>query len=82
MFVLAFVASSLATLTLASPQSPKERQTPLCPWNGVPDANNFTLLATSKSDTNIQKPLAIASDALSNSSDYAWLGVCITTLLP
>jgi len=77
MFALAFIALSLATLALASPV---ERQTSLCPWNGVPDASNFTLLAAFKSDNNIRKPLAIGSNVLSNSSDYAWLGVYITTL--
>jgi len=77
MFSLAFIASFLATLSLASPA---ERQTSLCPWNGVPDANNFTLLAVSKSDTKIRKPLAIGSNVSSYSSNYAWLGVYIATL--
>ena len=77
MLPLAFIASFLTALSLASPA---ERQTPLCPWNGVPDADDFTLLAVSKSNTNIRKPLAIGSNVSSYSSNYAELGVCITAL--
>jgi len=46
----------LATFSLASPM---RRQTSLCPWNGIPDAANFTLLAVFKSNNSIQKPLAV-----------------------
>ena len=77
MFALAFIALFLAALSLASPT---ERQTSLCPSNGVPDANNFTLLAAFKSNTTIQKPLAIGLDVSSYSSNYAWLGVYIAPL--
>jgi hypothetical protein len=67
MFALAFIALSLSTLSLASPAIVGRDQTPLCPWNGVPDANNFTLLAVFKTDFNVQKPLALSS--------LAWIGV-------
>jgi len=67
MFALAFVALSLSTLSLASPAIVGRDQTPLFPWNGVPDANNFTLLAVFKKDSNVQKPLALGS--------LAWIGV-------
>jgi len=62
------VVSFLATLTLASPVA---RQASLCPWNGVPNASNFTLLSVSRTDTSVQKPLALG---LAAHSSVAWLG--------
>lgn len=67
MLALAFVALSMSTLSLASPAIVGRGQTPLCPWNGIPDANSFTLLAVFKADSNVQKPLALSS--------LAWIGV-------
>lgn len=61
MFTMAFFVSFLATFSLASPL---RRQAPLCPWDGVPDAAFFTLLSVSKSDNDVQKPLALGSDGL------------------
>ncbi|KAH9976075.1 hypothetical protein BJV74DRAFT_172645 [Russula compacta] len=46
----------------------------LCPWNGVVDASNFTLLAVFKTDASIQKPLALGSDDLPGHSSFASLG--------
>jgi hypothetical protein len=66
------VAFSLATLILASPVA---RQASLCPWNGVPNASNFTLLSVSKTETSVQKPLALGSNGLPAPSSVAWLGV-------
>jgi hypothetical protein len=65
------VAFSLATLILASPVA---RQASLCPWNGVPNASNFTLLSVSKTETSVQKPLALGSNGLPAPSSVAWLG--------
>ena len=77
MFAVAFIASFLATLSLAlSGGSPMH----LCPWNGVADASNFTLLAVFKTDASIQKPLALRSGDLGHSS-FASLGVCILPFL-
>jgi hypothetical protein len=72
MLALALIALFLATPSLASPVG---RQTSLCPWNGVPNANNFTLLAVFKTDTSIQKPLALGSSVFPGFSSLAWLGV-------
>jgi len=61
-------ASFLATLSLASPTNVAQqtlRQTSLCPWNGVPNASNFTLLSVSKADTGFQRPLALWFPVLS-----------------
>ena len=56
MLIFTFVASFFATLSLASHIG---RRQSACPSNGVPNASNFTLLAVVKSDTNIQKQLAV-----------------------
>lgn len=70
MFTLAIlVASFLATLSLSSPLA---RQTSVCPWNGVPNASNFTLLSVSKAETGVQKPLALGSNG--HPASVAWLG--------
>ena len=66
------VASFLAALTLASPVA---RQASICPWNGVPNASNFTLLSVSKTETSVQKPLALGLNGLPAPSSVAWLGV-------
>ena len=71
-YIAILVASFLATLSLASPVA---RQTSLCPWNGVPNASNFTLLSVSKADNSVQKPLALGSNGLPAPSSVAWLGV-------
>jgi hypothetical protein len=71
MFTMALFASYLATFSLASPQG---RQTSLCPWNGIANADNFTLLAVFKTDNAIREPLALGSNALPD-PDLAWLGV-------
>ena len=68
----AVVVCLLATLSLASPAT---QQTFFCPWNGVPNSSNFTLLSVSKADTSIQKPLALGSNGLPAPSYVAWLGV-------
>jgi hypothetical protein len=72
MFSLALITSFLITLSLAAPAA---RQTSLCPSNGVPDANKFTLLAVSKTDTNIQKPLALGLDDEPTYVPLGWIGV-------
>ncbi|KAH9059076.1 hypothetical protein EDB87DRAFT_1685025 [Lactarius vividus] len=71
MFPLALVTSLLAALSLASPVV---RQTPVCPWNGVPNASNFTLLSVSRADNSVRKPLALGSNGLPSPSSAAWLG--------
>ena len=73
-FLAILLLSSLATLSFASPVA---RQTSLCPWNGVPDASNFTLLSVSKADASIQKTLALGLNGLPAPSSVAWLGVII-----
>ncbi|KAI0306115.1 hypothetical protein B0F90DRAFT_1696130 [Multifurca ochricompacta] len=75
MFLVTFVASSFAMLSLASPVG---RQTAVCPWNGVPNASNFVLLAVSRVDTSIRKPLALVLNGLPGSST-AWLGSAEST---
>jgi hypothetical protein len=72
MFTMAFFASFLATFSLASPPG---RQTSLCPWNGIANAHNFTLLAVFKKDNGIREPLALGSNGLSDPTSLAWLGV-------
>jgi hypothetical protein len=76
MFTLAFIASFLATLSLASPLA---RQTSGCSDNGVLNDGGFTLLAVYKNDTKIQKPLAIGSNT--NADPVGWLGVCRQSVL-
>jgi hypothetical protein len=78
MFTMAFFASFLATFTLASPL---ERQTSLCPWNGIASADNFTLLAVFKTDHSIREPLALGSNGLPDPSSLAWLGVFMLLFL-
>lgn len=68
---LAFFASFLATFSLASPPG---RQTSLCPWNGIANADNFTLLAVFKTDNHIREPLALGSNGLPDPSSLARLG--------
>ncbi|KAH9166036.1 hypothetical protein EDB89DRAFT_259404 [Lactarius sanguifluus] len=65
------VTSLLAALSSASPVA---RQAPVCPWNGVPNASNFTLLSVSKADNSVRKPLALGSNGLPSPSSAAWLG--------
>ena len=72
MFAVAFLASFLATFSLASPLG---RQTSLCPWNGIANANNFTLLAVFKTDNAIREPLALGSNGLPGPGSLTWLGV-------
>jgi len=72
MFSMAFFASFLATFSLASLLG---RQTSHCPWNGIADADNFTLLAVFKTDNGIREPLALGSNGLPDPSSLAWLGV-------
>ena len=74
MFALPLVASFFATLSLVS-LAGAGSQTPLCPWNGVPNANNFTLLAVFKTDDNVQKPLVLGSTIAPSFSSLAWIGV-------
>jgi len=71
MFTMALFASFLATFSLASPQG---RQTSLCPWNGIANADNFTLLAVFKTDNRTREPLALGSNGLPDPSSLAWLG--------
>ena len=79
MFIMALFALFLPTFSLASPL---ERQTSLCPWNGVKNADNFTLLAVFKADNGrIREPLALGSNGLPNPSCVSWLGV-LTLLFP
>ena len=66
------MVSFLATLSLASPVV---RQTTLCPWDGTPNASNFTLLSVSKANTSVQKPLALGSNGYPTLSSETWLGV-------
>ena len=66
------ILSFLATLSLASPVA---QQTTLCPWNGTPNASNFTLLSVSTADTSVQKPLALGSNGYSIPSSETLLGV-------
>jgi hypothetical protein len=69
---MTFFASFLATFALASSLG---LQTSPCPWNGVANADNFTLLAVFKTDNGIREPLALGSNGQSNPSSLAWLGV-------
>jgi hypothetical protein len=76
MFALPLVASFFATLSLPVVSlTIAGRQTPLCPWNGVPNANNFTLLAVFKTDDNVEKPLALGSTIEPGFGSLAWIGV-------
>ena len=59
-YLAILVASFLATLSLGSPVA---RQTSVCPLNGIPNTTNFTLLAVSKADTTVKKPLALGYPA-------------------
>jgi hypothetical protein len=70
-YLAILVISFLATLSLASPVA---RQMGLCPWNGTPNASNFTLVSVSKVDNSDQKSLALGLNGLSDSS-MAWLEV-------
>ena len=74
MFTVALFASFLATFSLVSTLG---RQTSLCPWNGIANADNFTLLAVFKADNGIREPLALGSNGLPGPSSLAWLGVFI-----
>ena len=71
-----FALFLLATSSLASPP---ENQTPHCPWNGVANADNFTLLAVFKTDNGTREPLALGSNRLpdpqATSPRASWLGV-------
>jgi hypothetical protein len=78
MFTMAFFASFLVTFSLASPLG---RQTSLCPWNGITNADNFTLLAVFKTDNNIREPLALGSNGLPDPSSLALLGVFMLLFL-
>ncbi|KAI9453021.1 hypothetical protein BJY52DRAFT_1290936 [Lactarius psammicola] len=74
MFPLAIlVAPFLATLSLASPVARQTSQS-LCPWNGVPNTSNFTLVSVSKADSSIQKSLALGSNGLPPPRSVGWLG--------
>ena len=75
MFTFALVASFFATLSLASHVG---RQQSACPSNGVKNASNFTLLAVVKSDTKIQKPLAIKLPSI---PETTWLAVFIPSFI-
>jgi hypothetical protein len=81
MFTLPLVASFFVTLALVSLASAGS-QTPRCPWNGVPNANNFTLLAIFKTENNIQKPLVLGSTIEPGFSSLAWIGVFSSPLSP
>jgi len=72
MLNMALIASFLAVF---SPASPVEYQTSGCPWNGVANADNFTLLAVFKTDNAIRKSLALGSNGQPDPSSLAWLGV-------
>jgi hypothetical protein len=78
MFTIPLFASFLATFSLASPLG---RQTTLCPWNGVPNADNFTLLAVFKTDNSIRKPLALGSNGPPDPSPLSLLGVFMLLFL-
>jgi hypothetical protein len=78
MFTMAFFALFIATFSLASPLG---RQTSLCPWNGITNADNFTLLAVFKTDNGTREPLALGSNGLPNPSSLAWLGVFMLLFL-
>jgi hypothetical protein len=78
MFTMAFFASFLVTFSLASPLG---RQKSLCPWNGITNADNFTLLAVFKTDNGIREPLALGSNGLPDPSSLAWLGVFMLLIL-
>ncbi len=78
MFTMAFFASFLATFSLASRLG---RETSHCPWNGIANAHNFTLLAVFKPDNGIREPLALGSNGLPNPSCLAWLGVFMLLFL-
>jgi len=71
MFLLAFVASFLAAISLASRLG---CQTSLFPGS-VPDADNLLLLAVFESDNNIREPLVLGSDVSPSYSSLAWLEV-------
>ena len=71
-YLTILVVSFLVTLSLGSPVA---RQTSLCPSNGVPNATKFTLLAVSKADTNVKKPLALGFPAPISTVPEAFLGV-------
>ena len=76
MFALALVASFFATLSLVLPANLSAgSQTSLCPWNGVPNADNFTLLAVFKADNNVQKSLVLGSAVEPSFSSLARIGV-------
>ena len=78
MRTMALFASFLATFSLAAPLG---RQTALCPWNGIANAGNFTLLAVFKTDNHIREPLALGSNGLPDPSSLAWLGVFMLLFL-
>jgi hypothetical protein len=78
MLTMALFASILATFSLASALG---SQTPPCPWNGVANADNFTLLAVFKTDNGTREPLALGSNGLPDPSSLAWLGVLIPLFL-
>lgn len=80
MFTMAFFASFIATFSLPL-ASPLGRQTSLCPWNGISNADNFTLLAVFKTDSGTREPLALGSNGLPNPSSLAWLGVFMLLFL-
>jgi hypothetical protein len=75
---MTFFASFLATFSLASLLG---RQASHCPWNGVANADNFTLLAVLKTDNGIREPLALGSNGLPCPSSLAWLGVFMLLFL-
>ncbi|KAI0268357.1 hypothetical protein BC834DRAFT_968546 [Gloeopeniophorella convolvens] len=71
MFTPALIVAALAAFASASPM---KRQTATCPWNGVPNESNFTLLAVYDSDNSIRKPLALGMNGLPASTVVSWLG--------
>jgi hypothetical protein len=70
MYALAIVALFLVTPSTASP-SIIGRDTSACTIHGTPNQNNFTLWATSDSDIDTLRPLALGDQSYTT----GWIGV-------
>ncbi|KAF8261719.1 hypothetical protein EI94DRAFT_1809856 [Lactarius quietus] len=74
-YLVTFVVSFLATLSVASPVA---RQTSVCPSGGSANASNFTMLAVSKTNTSDQRSVGLGSVGLSLLGSVGWLAATDT----